>query len=336
MTDSKNASISPGSRKLATKAPKASGAASAKPHTEPAEETVLGIRITHPDRLLFPDQGISKVGLARYYTAVADRMLPHAADHLLSLVRAPQGIKGPRFYQKHAGDGFPAEIKEIPVTESSGETENYMYVHDAAGLVAAVQMGSLEFHIWGSRFDTLETPDRLVFDLDPDEGLDFGVVKAAATAMGDALSALGLKSVPMVTGGKGIHVIVPLTARATWSHAKAFAKSFAQGFAEREPQRFIATMSKEKRKGLIFIDWLRNERGATAIAPYSVRARAGGPVATPVSWDELDGLRAASSFRIPDILTRIERTDDPWRDLDGVKQILTQDLLDKVGARAAD
>ncbi|OCO98139.1 hypothetical protein BC374_11010 [Ensifer sp. LC13] len=296
---------------------------------------VSGIKITHPERILFEEPGISKLDLARYYAAVADHMLPYAAGHLLSLVRAPQGLKGPRFYQKHAGDGFPEEIREVPVKEGSGETENYMYLHDAKGLVAAVQMGALEFHIWGSRLDALETPDRLVFDLDPDEGLDFAIVKTAATALRDALSALGLKSVPMVTGGKGVHVIVPLAARATWPQAKTFAKAFAQGFAEREPDRFVATMAKEKRKGLIFIDWLRNERGATAIAPYSTRARSGGPVATPVSWDELSDLEAANSFHIPGILERIGPGEDPWQDMAGTRQSLTAAMLDKLGVKEA-
>lgn len=333
MTDFEDATTNRGKGKPATATPKAP---SARPHPAAHEEIVSGIKITHPDRVLFDGQAITKLDLARYYAIVADRMLPYAAGHLLSLVRAPQGVNGPRFYQKHAGDGFPDEIKEVSVKESSGETENYMYVRDAQGLVAAVQMGSLEFHIWGSRFDTLETPDRLVFDLDPDEGLDFDIVKAAAIALRDALSAIGLKSMPMVTGGKGVHVVVPLTGQASWSEAKAFAKAFAQGFAEREPERFIATMSKEKRKGRIFIDWLRNERGATAIAPYSTRARSDGPVATPVSWDELSRLEAANSFRIPEILERIESGTDPWQDLAGIRQSLTKKILDKLGVNGLD
>ncbi|WP_426288940.1 non-homologous end-joining DNA ligase [Ensifer adhaerens] len=321
--------------KTATK-PKDRAAKPAKAKQAMSDETVLGVRITHPDRVLFADQGISKLDLARYYAVVADRILPHAAERLLSLVRAPQGVKGPRFYQKHASDGFPDEIKEVPVEESSGETESYMYVRDAKGLVAAVQMGTLEFHIWGSHVDKLEIPDRLVFDLDPDEGLDFEMVKGAAVALRDALDEIGLKSAPMVTGGKGVHVIVPLTARASWPEAKAFAKTFAQGFADREPDRFIATMSKEKRKGRIFIDWMRNERGATAIAPYSTRARADGPVATPINWDELADLKSANSFHIPDILERIENGADPWQDVSKIRQSLTKTILGKIGVNEAD
>ncbi|MBK5571459.1 non-homologous end-joining DNA ligase [Ensifer sp. SSB1] len=333
--DKEGKAVTAETTKAATK-PQSKATKPANAKQASSDETVLGVRITHPDRILFEGQAISKLDLARYYAVVADRMLPYAAERLLSFVRAPQGVRGPRFYQKHAGDGFPDEIKEVAITESSGETENYMYVRDAKGLVAAVQMGTLEFHIWGSRVDKLESPDRLVFDLDPDEGLDFELVKGAAMVLRDALDEIGLKSAPMVTGGKGVHVIVPLTARATWPQAKAFAKSFAQGFADREPGRFIATMSKEKRKGRIFIDWLRNERGSTAIAPYSTRVRAGGPVATPISWSELTALEAANGFRIPDILERLESGTDPWQDLTKVRQSLTRKIMDKLGVNEPD
>ncbi|MDK1375221.1 MULTISPECIES: DNA ligase D [unclassified Sinorhizobium] len=291
---------------------------------------ILGVHISHPDRILFEGQGITKIDLARYYAVVADRMLPFAADHPVSLVRCPQGGQRQCFYQKHASDGFPQEIREAPIKEASGETEKYMYVRDAKGLVAAVQMGTLEFHIWGATMDKLETPDRLVFDLDPDPSVDFATVKHAAAALRDELSDIGLASVPMVTGGKGVHVIVPLVRRASWEEAKGFAKKIAQRFADRDPDRFIATMSKAKRKGRIFIDWLRNERGATAICPYSTRAREGGPVATPVDWDELEDLEAANSFRIADILARIEAGTDPWRDVGKTRQALTKKILSTV------
>ncbi|MDX0513836.1 DNA ligase D [Sinorhizobium medicae] len=291
---------------------------------------VLGIRISHPDRVLFKGQGITKIDLARYYAIVADRMLPFAADHPVSLVRCPQGGERQCFFQKHASDGFPEAIREVPITESSGDTEDYMYIHDAKGLVAAVQMGTLEFHIWGARTDRLEKPDRLVFDLDPDPSVDFATVKAAAVELRDELAGIGLKTVPMVTGGKGVHVIVPLRPHAEWDDVKGFAKALAQSFAERDPDHFVATMSKAKRKGRIFIDWLRNDRGATAIAPYSTRARAGGPVATPVGWEELESLDAANGFHIPEILARIEAGTDPWRDIGKISQSLTKKILNSV------
>ncbi len=293
-------------------------------------DDVVGIRISHPDRILFQGQGITKIDLARYYAVVAGRMLPFVADHPLSLVRCPQGGQRHCFYQKHASDGFPDEIKEVPIEESSGGTENYMYVRDAKGLVAAVQMGTLEFHIWGATIDRLETPDRLVFDFDPDPSVDFTTVKNAAVALRDELAGIGLQSFALVTGGKGVHVVVPLVRRAAWDDAKSFAKAVAQNIADRDPDHFVATMSKAKRKGRIFIDWLRNERGATAISPYSSRAREGGPIATPVGWDELENLSAANTFRIGDILERIEADTDPWREIGKIKQSLTKKMMDSV------
>ncbi len=288
---------------------------------------VLGIRITHADRLLFSDPDITKIDLARYYGVVADRMLPFAANHPASILRCPQGPDHQCFYQKHASDGFPNEIHQVPIKESDGDTANYLYVDDAKGLVAAVQMGTIELHIWGSTIDRLDAADRLVFDLDPDPTVTFETVKQAAVSLRDALATLGLKSVAMVSGGKGIHVIVPLSRRSPWEEAKAFAKGLSSKIADNDPDNYIATMSKAKRKGRIFIDWLRNERGSTAVAPYSVRARAGGPVATPVSWDELADLDAANGFHIPDILGRLESDIDPWAEATDWKQSLTKAML---------
>ncbi|ASY64191.1 ATP-dependent DNA ligase [Sinorhizobium sojae CCBAU 05684] len=299
--------------------------------TPKGEDEVLGIRISNPDRILFQGQGISKIDLARYYAVVAERMLPLAADHPLSLVRCPQGRQRKCFYQKHASDGFPNDIREVPIEEASGETKNYMYLHGAEGLVAAVQMGTLEFHIWGSTIDKLDQPDRLVFDLDPDPSVAFAIVKHAAAALRDELGGIGLTSFALVTGGKGLHVVVPLVRRAAWDEVKRFAKAIAQRFADRDPDQFVATMSKAKRKGRIFIDWLRNERGATAIAPYSTRAREGGPIATPVGWGELEALDAANTFQMADILKRIESDTDPWREFGKARQSLTKKVLEAVG-----
>lgn len=287
------------------------------------------IRLTHPDRIVFPDQGVSKADLAAYYDAVSHRMLPHTAGHPLSLVRCPQGRSKKCFYQKHASAGFPDAIKPVEITESDGKPESYLYVTDAAGLVAAVQMGTLEFHIWGSRIDKLEKPDRLVFDLDPDTALTFRDVVAAAQDLRVALRDIGLQTVALVTGGKGVHVVAPLRRTADWATVKAFSKGFANSLAGQEPGRFTATMSKAKRKGRIFIDWLRNERGATAVAPYSTRARPGAPVAMPVSWDELPDLEAANTFGIAECLTRIEQK-DPWAEAGGWSQSVTQKMLAEI------
>ncbi len=295
------------------------------------DATIAGIRITHPDRVLFRDQGLTKLELARYYEAVAGRMLPFVENRLLSLVRCPQGRRKSCFYQKHAGDGFPDAIKRIDIEESSGRRASYLYVTDIAGIIAACQMGTLEFHIWWSTIDGLERPDRLVFDLDPDTSIGFGEVKRSAIEIRDRLADLGLHSFALVTGGKGIHVVVPLVALAGGNEAKDFAEAFARKMVADEPDRYTATMSKAKRKDRVFIDWLRNERGSTAIAPYSTRARAGGPVATPVSWDEVGSLTAANLFHPADVLKRLD-DDDPWAAAAGLRQSITKNMRETVQA----
>lgn len=275
---------------------------------------VAGIGISSADRPVFPNAKFTKLDVARYYEAMADRILATAADRPLSLLRLPDGLKGQSFFQKHAGKGFPDGIKTLEIAESDGNREPYMYVTDAQGLVAAAQMGTIEFHIWGSRRDRLERPDRLVFDLDPDEGLGFGDVKEAAIQIHDALTDLDLPSWPLLSGGKGIHVVVPLRRVAGWDTVKLYARVFAELMATRHPDRFTAQMSKAKRKGRIFIDWLRNERGSTAIAPFSLRARPGAPVAVPVTWDELPKIKSAAAF---DLETAQDR-DDPNTAIDPI------------------
>ncbi|NDV00336.1 DNA ligase D [Pseudoroseicyclus tamaricis] len=272
-----------------------------------SEVKIGGVRISSAGRKVFPDAGVTKADVARHYEAVAERMLTYAADRPVSLLRLPEGLEGQTFFQKHAGKGWPSSIKPLPIEEKDGSTEDYMYVASAAGLMGAAQMGSVEFHIWGSKRDKLDKPDRLVFDLDPDEGLDFGDVKAACEELRAGLDAVGLPSSPMVSGGKGVHVIVPLRRTATWETVKTFSRAFATILAERHPDRYVATMSKAKRKGRIFIDWLRNERGSTAIAPYSLRARPGAPVAVPVSWEELARLDAPNGFHPSDMESRLSR-----------------------------
>jgi bifunctional non-homologous end joining protein LigD len=280
-----------------------------------SRDEVAGVRLSHPDKVLFPKQGLTKSDLATYYEAIAERMLPQISDHPLSLVRCPQGRGSKCFFQKHDQGGFPAALKTIAITESSGARASYFYVDTLAGLIAGVQVGVLEFHIWGCRRDRLEQPDRLVFDLDPDEALNFADVKRAAMDVRDRLLALELNSWAMVTGGKGIHVTVPLARRNDWDEVKTFARGIARQLAEEEPARFIAKASKASRTGRIFVDWLRNDRGSTAISPYSTRAREGAPVAMPVSWDELGGLTAANVFTITNAPQRVRDLPDPWAEM---------------------
>lgn len=273
------------------------------------------VTITHPDRVIFPEAKITKRQLADYYRQVGAIMLPWLARRPISLVRCPQGRAKQCFFQKHDSGGLGEAVHHIPIVEKDGQPDDYLYVEDIAGILACVQMGTIEFHGWGARVDAIERPDRMIFDLDPDEGLDFEDVKKAATDIRTRLADIGLVSFPMLSGGKGIHVVVPLTPAAEWPAIKDFAEHFARAFAEMEPDRFTATMSKAKRKGRIFIDWLRNQRGSTAILPYSARARPGAPVATPISWKELGGIEKAGAFTVKDVKTLLKRATS--RDLAG-------------------
>ncbi len=274
-----------------------------------AADTVPATRITvtSRDRILFDESDVTKGDLADYYAAVSGIMLPFAGSRPISLVRCPQGRSRACFFQKHDAGSFGDAVHQVPIREKDGSTEDYLYVDDADGLVACVQMGTIEFHGWGSSVAALEKPDRLVFDLDPDEGLAFSDTKAATEHLKTQLAELGLVSFPLLSGGKGVHVVVPLTPDAEWPAVKDFADRFARALAGAEPDRFVATMAKARRKGRIFIDWLRNQRGATAVMPYSARARAGAPVAAPVSWTELRDIDTAARWGVRDVDELISR-----------------------------
>ncbi|WP_334062994.1 DNA ligase D [Limimaricola cinnabarinus] len=271
---------------------------------EASETEHRGIRISSADRVVYPGPALTKGGIARYYDRVAERMLEHAADRPVALVRMPSGFEGPRFFQRHLGKGFPEAVKSVRVTEADGGEGEYITLSDPAALIGAVQMGTLEVHIHGARNDRLDRPDRLVFDLDPDEGLDFAAVRAAAREIGGLMERFGLACAPMVTGGKGVHVVVPLRRTAGWETLRGFAEGVARGFERRAPDRYTASASKSGRAGRIFIDWLRNGPAATAVSPYALRARPGAPVALPVTWDELAGLDRANGFGIEEAADR--------------------------------
>ena len=265
------------------------------------------IKISNPERVLWPETGITKQELVDYYRTIGPMMLEWAANRPLSLVRCPQGRAKKCFFQKHNTATFGPQVRQIEIEEKKGEVVDYVYVEDAAGIIACVQMGTIEFHGWGSPVAAVEQPDRLVFDIDPDEGLGFGEVKRTARELHKYLADMGLQSFPMVTGGKGLHVVVPLVPEAEWPQVKDFAQRFAVALATTEPERFTANLAKVKRKGRIFLDYLRNQRGATAIMPYSARARDGATVAAPISWDELDDLQSGAPFSVRDAATLADR-----------------------------
>ena len=271
------------------------------------------VRLTHPDRVLFPESGVTKADLAAYLDMAAERMGAHLYGRPVSLVRAPDGAGKQTFFQKHAMKGMPKEIKLIAIAESDGKTQDYLTLPDTAAIVSAAQISALEFHLWGAKNKNLEHPDRLIFDLDPDEGLDFQIVKRAAFDIKALLESADLTSFAMITGGKGIHIVLNVKPKLEWDEFKQFAGDVAEQIAALDPKRFVANMSKAKRKGRIFIDYLRNGRGATAIAPYSPRARGTAPIAVPVSWDELKTIPAASVFKLKDMRARLNEP-DPWAD----------------------
>ncbi|QSX77570.1 DNA ligase D [Agrilutibacter solisilvae] len=262
------------------------------------------VKLTSPARVVYPDIGATKQQVFDYYLSVGDRVLAEVAGRLLSIVRCPDGIAGPRFFQKHAGPGFGEAVRRMRIREADGDQAEYFYIDDIAGLMNLVQMNAIEFHPWGSQVDALERPDRLIFDLDPDPSITWPQVKRAAVELRDELAALGLSSWPRLSGGKGVHVVVPLAPRADWDAAREFCGRFATAMSLKAPDRYVGTMSKAKRSGRIFIDWLRNARGATSVAGWSLRARAGAPAALPVEWDELARIRRPDRYSIRDAASR--------------------------------
>jgi len=291
--------------------------------------TVAGVRISHPDRVLFDELGLTKEALARFYESVSEWMLPDLKGRPLSLVRCPAGPGEGCFYQKNIDAKFPDEIERVHVDLGGGGT--YAVANSAAAVVALVQMGVIELHAWGSTTRELARPDRMIFDLDPDPTVPWRHVMAAAHLVRERLSDMELESFVKTTGGKGLHVVVPLARRHDWDEVKQFSRAFAESIVADDPKRFVAKMAKRERVRKIFIDWLRNGEGATAVAPYSVRARKGAPVATPLHWDELGGRLKPGQFHAGNIARRMHglRT-DPWAPMRRLSQNLTAAMKRKL------
>jgi bifunctional non-homologous end joining protein LigD len=278
------------------------------------------IHLTHPDRVLWPEAGITKQGLADYYVSVWKWIEPHIVKRPLSLVRCPTGISQGCFFQKHEWKGMDRNIELI---RDPKDGEKLVSVSDLEGLLAVVQASALEIHPWGSTGDDLDHPDRLIFDLDPGDGVAFADMIAGANEIRDRLAAMSLESFAKTSGGKGLHVVVPLTPSAGWEEAKDFCRVVAESMERDAPQRYTSTVTKKERKGKIYVDYLRNGRGATAIAPYSPRARAVPGIATPLAWDELPSLTAADVYTLGNIENRMAQLGpDPWEEMSKITQML--------------
>ena len=282
-----------------------------------------GITVTSPDKVLYPKPGLTKLDLAEYYQAVAPHILRYVARRPISLVRCPEGIDGERFFQRHAMKGMSAAIKQIPI--SGGETDKpYLYIDDEAGLFGLVQLSAVEIHDWGVSLDHLYEPDRLVFDLDPDEGLDLEILKASAMEVREFLADLGLKSFLKSTGGKGLHLVAPIAPKQGWDEVKGFAKAIADALVDVRPDRYTANPLKRTRKNKIFVDYLRNQRGGSAIVNFSTRAKDDAPVACPLTWDELKGLQSASPYTMTTLPARLDKLkSDPWAGFFSSRQSIT-------------
>ncbi len=278
-------------------------------------------RITHGERVVYPEVGVTKAEVAAYYLTVADRLLPHLADRPVSLVRAPEGLASEIFFQRHPLPGMTRGIKRV--RDPRGGPRDYLLIEGIEGLMTAAQFGVLEFHGWGAQVPRLDRVDRIIFDLDPDEGVAFDDVKAAALQVKKLLDAVELKSFALVSGGKGVHVVAPLDGTQDWDQIGDFTGGIARGLAEADPSRFLAVASKARRKDKIFVDWLRNRWTATAILPWSLRARPKATVAMPVSWKELEAIQSADSFTVANAPARR----DPWRGFFTTRQSIPEAAL---------
>ncbi|NLJ58242.1 MAG: DNA ligase D [Tissierellia bacterium] len=283
----------------------------AKPTVKAGDLIIEGIKITNPDRLVFDDPKITKEDVVRYYLNISERMLPYLGNRILSIVRCPKGVGETCFYKKHPGPNSQGIIT-IPISTASGKTEDYFYIDSISGLISEAQMGTLEFHIWGSTVKNLEKPDMLVFDLDPDEGMDLSIVRQGVVDIKEILDELSLNSYLKTSGGKGYHLVVPLEPSVNWNVSYDFAKGVVQVMEKKWPDRYTSNVRKASRKGKIFIDWIRNGRGATSIAPYSLRARKGAKVSMPIAWEELNTV-APDGINMQEALLRVKK-DDPWED----------------------
>ncbi len=292
-----------------------------------------GVTLSHAERVIFPEIGLRKADLGAYYEAVAPLLLPHVAGRPLSLLRCPDGAEKGCFFQKHWPVTRGVKIPTRTVAESDGSADPYAVVMTASDLVALVQMNVVEIHAWGSQFPDIERPDRLVLDFDPGPGVSWSAVCDVAHTAREVLATLGLECWVKLSGGSGLHVTVPFTGALSWEQLTMFSRLLAMHIANRDSRRYTAVMSKSARHKRIFIDWLRNSRGATAVAPWSVRARTGAPIAIPLFWSELDDVPRGDLMSLPDVHEYLGASPtDPWRGMLAVEQSLTVEMVQALGA----
>jgi bifunctional non-homologous end joining protein LigD len=305
--------------------------------TRALDPVVRGVRITHAQRVIDRASGATKLELVRYYDSVASHLLPHLKSRPVALVRAPEGVDGELFFQKHLQQLVVPRLRQLDPALDPGHAP-LMVIDNVTALVGAAQMGTVELHTWNAVQSSIERPDRVVFDLDPGAGLAWARMVEAAELVKTLLDELGLQSFVKTSGGKGLHIVVPIARRHSWEQSKAFAKAVAQHLAASLPQRFSAKSGPRNRVGKVFVDYLRNSRGATSAAAYSVRARPTLPVSVPIAWDELVQLRSASQWNIHNLVQRLQELEgaDPWAGYARVRQTLAAALRHLENADRSD
>jgi bifunctional non-homologous end joining protein LigD len=294
---------------------------------EAAVVEVARVPLSHPDRVLYPSQGITKRALALFYERIAAHILPHLAGRPLTLVRCPAGVDEPCFFMKHSSAPPSPNIRTLSIREKA-KSGMYLFIDSLAGLIELVQMGVLEIHTWNARANRLEFPDRLVFDLDPDPSVGWDKVVDTAYAIRARLQLIDLQSFVKTTGGKGLHVVTPIAPVSSWADCLVFSRGLAESFVRSDPSAYTSVVSKAERRGKILIDYLRNARGSTSVAAYSTRARKGAPVSTPLAWAELSSSHEFSLETLPARLASLKQ--DPWAGYTNLKQRLTPSILKKL------
>lgn len=292
----------------------------AKPRTKKnsrKDDIVEGIKITNPDKVIYKKPETTKYEIAEYYKKVSSRMMPYLKHRLISTIRCPEGIDGVCFFKKHL-DSHSPDIAKIDVPNKSGKKEDYYYITDTPGIISEVQMNSYEFHIWSSQVTNINHPNVLVFDLDPDEGIKTSKIREAAKDLKSILDELSLKSYIKTSGGKGYHILVPTKKLKDWSTFREFAKNIAELMEEKWPEKYVSNVRKAQRKGKVFIDWIRNTKGATSVAPYSLRTKNKPTVSMPIRWNELGKVKP-DGITIDDAIKRLKRK-DPWEDFFEIDQ----------------